>query len=873
MADLQNRLDQALGARYRIERELGQGGMGLVFLAEDLKHRRKVALKVLRPEFAQSLGAERFLREIRIAAQLSHPNILTLIDSGEVDGFMYYVMPYVEGESLRDRLNREKQLPLDDALEVAREVADALTYAHSRGVVHRDIKPENILSEAGHAVVGDFGIARAISEAGGEQLTQSGLAVGTPAYMSPEQAAGAPPVDARTDIYSLGCVLYEMLVGSPPYVGPTPQAILARKAVEPIPSLRVVRDTVPMAVERAITKALAKVPADRFATARQFAEALSERGLRAAVAASTLGAGRKRRNLLALALAGVLVASGTYALVRRNGDGRSGRPTPLHATFRQLTAEPGVEWFPSLSPDGKWIAYAGEGAGNRDIYLKSVGGQNPINLTKDSPADDDQPAFSPDGERIAFRSSREGGGIFVMGRTGEAVKRVTRVGFKPAWSPDGTHLAFTTENVELNPQNSEGQSELWVANVTTGATRRLDVVDAVLASWSPHGHRIAYTRRLGQTAVRDVWTIAAAGGEPAPVTADVARDWNPAWSPDGNYLYFASDRGGSMNLWRIAIDEASGKARGDPEPITTPATSLGHISVSADGRQIAYSSVLVTINIQKMGFDPMAGAARGEPEWVTTGTRRWSSPDPSPDGRTVAFYSLVQPEGDVYVVGADGTGLRQVTGGDSTIDRVPRWSPDGDWIAFFSTRSGPLQLWKIRRDGSELTQLTAAPTNIGVAAWSPDGSRMVGSPVDRGRATYAFDPQQPWDRQVPQTLSPAPSALTPFIANSWSPDGRRLAGDIEYKDAGIAIYTFDAGTYERLTNFGQWPVWLPDSRRVLFVSGGNGFFLVDRATKRVQKIFSVTRDVLGPPRLSRDGRQMYFSRRVTEADIWLMTLR
>ncbi|MGH7252972.1 MAG: protein kinase domain-containing protein, partial [Nitrospiraceae bacterium] len=605
MADLLNHLERALGDRYRLERELGHGGMGLVFLAEDLKHHRKVALKVLRPELAQSLGAERFLREIRISAHLIHPNILTLIDSGEADGCMYYVMPYVEGESLRDRLNRERQLPLEDALEVAREVADALSYAHSLGVVHRDIKPENILFEAGHAVVGDFGIARAVSEAGGEQLTESGLAVGTPAYMSPEQASGSDPVDARTDIYSLACVLYEMLVGAPPYVGPTPQAILARKAVEPVPGLRVVRETVPVAVERAITKALAKVPADRFATARQFIEALSGEGFAAAVAATALAAGRRWQKLLAMALLGGLLAT-SYALWR-GSESRAARSGAPHASFSQLTAEPGVEWFPSLSPDGKWIVYAGDGAGNRDIFLRSVGGQNSINLTKDSPADDDQPAFSRDGERIAFRSSREGGGIFLMGRTGEGVRRVTRMGFRPTWSPDGTRLAFVSENVEMNPQNSEGRSQLWVVEVNTGEARQLEVVDAVLASWSPHGQRIAYMRRLagqpGRPAQGDVWTIPAAGGEPTAVTWDVATDWNPAWSPDGRYLYFASDRGGSMNLWRGPIDEESGRRLGDPEPITTPATSLAHISVSADGQRIAYSSVLVTTNIQQATLD------------------------------------------------------------------------------------------------------------------------------------------------------------------------------------------------------------------------------------------------------------------------------
>jgi len=279
MTDLLYRLQPALHDRYTIEREIGSGGMAVVFLAEDLKHHRQVALKVLRPELAASIGAERFLREIEISAKLNHPGILTLIDSGTADGLPFYVMPFVEGESLRDRLNREKQLPLEDALQITREVAEALSVAHSQEVVHRDIKPENILLDAGHAMVADFGIARAVTTAGGAQLTETGIAVGTAAYMSPEQASAEKELDARSDIYSLGCVLYEMLAGEPPYTGPSAQAVLARKALEQVPPLRHVRETVPLGVEQAVTKALAKVPADRHATARHFVEALAKPGV------------------------------------------------------------------------------------------------------------------------------------------------------------------------------------------------------------------------------------------------------------------------------------------------------------------------------------------------------------------------------------------------------------------------------------------------------------------------------------------------------------------------------------------------------------------------------------------------------------------
>jgi len=275
VTDATSRLAAALSDRYHIEREIGSGGMATVYLARDLKHDRKVAIKVLRPELAAVLGSERFLREIKITANLNHPHILPLLDSGEADGFLYYVMPYVEGESLRDRLNREKQLPIEDALKISAEVSDALGHAHSHDVVHRDIKPENILLESGHAVIADFGIAHAVSLAGSDRLTATGIVVGTPVYLSPEQAAGDREIDGRSDVYALGCVLYEMLAGEPPITGPTVPAILARKSTESPPSVTSVRKTVPPELERAINRALALVPADRHRTAAELSQELS----------------------------------------------------------------------------------------------------------------------------------------------------------------------------------------------------------------------------------------------------------------------------------------------------------------------------------------------------------------------------------------------------------------------------------------------------------------------------------------------------------------------------------------------------------------------------------------------------------------------
>jgi tetratricopeptide (TPR) repeat protein len=351
------RLKAALAERYRVERELGHGGMATVWLAHDLKHDRPVALKVLRPELAAVLGPERFLREVRITARLNHPHILPLLDSGEAGGFVYYAMPYVEGESLRERLARERQLPLADALRIGLEVADALSYAHSHDVVHRDVKPENILVESGHAVVADFGIARAITEAGGGRLTETGIAVGTPAYMSPEQAAGSQEVDGRSDLYSLGCVLYEMLAGHPPFTGTTAQEILARQSLDAVPRLTAARPQVPVAVEQAILAALAKIPADRFATARQLADALTSGAQGGTGVAAARHAWPARRLAVgvtaAIGIVGVVV--GAALLARRNGARDAGAASRVVVMpFQNRTAITELDPLGTVAAD--WVA-------------------------------------------------------------------------------------------------------------------------------------------------------------------------------------------------------------------------------------------------------------------------------------------------------------------------------------------------------------------------------------------------------------------------------------------------------------------------------------------------------------------------------------
>ena len=871
-------------SHYRIVEKLGSGGMGVVYKAQDTHLHRDVALKFLPSDVRKESDAFlRFSREAEAASGLHHPNIVVIHDISRDAGYDFIVMEYVAGKTL-DSLIPRNGMRLNDLLEVAVQITDALATAHGAGIIHRDLKPSNIIvDDHGLIKILDFGLAKLVYQGIGEAettattltLTGEGKIVGTPAYLSPEQAEGKP-IDARSDTFSLGVMLYQMATGARPFRGDSAvsviSSILKDSPVAPIE----VNPALPPDLDRIIRRCLAKDPVRRYQTVVDLRNDLEElEELVKGRAGSIVVRKRRVKRVLwpfLMAAVGALICIAGSTMVWQYRQAKRVVPVHLNVVFSKLTSQPGVEWFPSLSPDGKWVVYSGGSNGSRQIYLQSISGQTPLDLSRDTTVDDDQPAFSPDGEQIAFCSSRDGGGIFVMGRTGEAIRRVTHMGFHPSWSPDGTQLAFTRENVELYPQNAVGESGLWVVKVSTGEMRRLYEGDAVLASWSPHNHRIAYTHRLGNPTQSAIWTIPVSGGTPKPVTKESATNWNPVWSPDGRYLYFSSDRRGSMNLWRVPTDEASGEPRGEPEAITAPAPYLAHPSLSADGKHIAFTSALVTANIQRLTLDS-SGAVVGEPAWVTTGSLRWSNPSPSPDGNWVAIYSLVQPEGHLYLVHPDGTAMRQLTSG-STIDRMPRWSPDGNWVACFSNRSGRLELWKIRPDGSDLQQITEG--GAAYLAWAPDGSRIAtvsqSDELSLKSRVFIFDPNRPWKQQSPEPLPLLDLPSGRFLVNDWSPNGKRLVGAAEAPRGGVITYSLESHQYNRLTDFGEWPVWLPDNRRVLFVADKKNFYVVDSSSKQVRKVFSVSRDIIGPPQLTRDGETVYFSRRVTESDIWLISL-
>ncbi|MEO8140068.1 MAG: protein kinase, partial [Gemmatimonadota bacterium] len=410
MVDALSGLKTALADRYQLERELGHGGMATVYLAHDLKHDRKVAVKVLRPELAAVIGAERFLAEIKTTANLQHPHILGLFDSGQVDGTVFYVMPFVDGESLRDRLTREKQLPIEDAVRISREVADALQYAHAQGVIHRDIKPENILLHGGHALVADFGIALAAATTAGTRMTETGMSLGTPTYMSPEQAMGERNLDARTDIYALGCVTYEALVGEPPFTGPTAQAIVAKVMTATPESLTTLRRTVPPAVARAVHRAIEKLPADRFPTAAAFGAALSGEGGTHSWPAEPVAQRAAPGRRWPLALVALLVASAAYGIGRRSGSAVAGPSVfdaalpdtaPMSFAASTSTSSYGVPLRNlSVAPSGEFAVYTARQGDSTMLWYRSLRDAtvHPITGTRGATA----PRISPDGQQIAF---------------------------------------------------------------------------------------------------------------------------------------------------------------------------------------------------------------------------------------------------------------------------------------------------------------------------------------------------------------------------------------------------------------------------------------------------------------------------------------
>jgi len=879
MNDTQDRLAGALSDRYHIERELGAGGMATVYLAEDLKHHRKVAIKVLHAELSAILGPERFLKEIELTANLQHPHILPLFDSGSAGGLLYYVMPYVDGETLRTRLEREGQLPIIDALRIATEAADALQYAHDRGVVHRDIKPENILLQNGHALVADFGIALAVEQAGGVRMTQTGLSLGTPHYMAPEQAMGDRHIGPRADIYALGAVTYEMLAGEPPFTGPNSQAIVAKVITESAPSLAAHRHSVSANVDAAVARALEKLPADRWQTTSKFAEALMAPdtgasvgggGARAIAAPPPASSAKRRAMAAAVACAIVVVVAAAWWLGRR-----SAAPEAPWSEFTQLTDASGVETSPSLSPDGESFAYASNASGRSAIYVQRVGGRNPVPVTGDSTADYVWPAYSPDGKEIAY--AKRGEGIFVVGATGESPRRLTTFGSNPAWSPDGRSIVFGSEEV-TSPYSVNSTGVLWIVESNGGTPRRLDPHLAgtfYQPAWSPSGKRIAFWSMAGGQ--RDIATMPAAGGAGVKVTNDAAVDWAPTWSPDGRYLYFASDRGGTMGIWRIAVNESSGAANGAPELIAAGADgSMDLPGLSRDGSTLVFRSELHSVNPAAVAFDAAAGRITST-SLLEHRTGNLVPTDVSPDGKWLALYNRLERQQDIFVMRTDGSGLARLTD-DVARDWVPRFTPDGTGVTFYSNKSGAYDAWMIQLDGSERTRLTDFAGGITYVMLAPDGRRLV--TISESDPTKAWIAAAPWPatKRTATALKPLDHPGLAGQPNYWTRDGRWLSGiGVTVSGDTRGTVMWDVATLRpRLLNDdseSEVIAWLPDHRHVVYFNQRGTLVMQDIATlarREITGTLPYPPDVSAAIVASPDGRTLYYGALQEEANIWMM---
>jgi Tol biopolymer transport system component/predicted Ser/Thr protein kinase len=872
---------QIIGRRigaYEVLSLIGTGGMGEVYLARDLRLGRRIALKLLPAEFTRQPGTiHRFEREARAASALNHPNIITIYDTGLDHDAHFIATEYIEGRTLRELISSGART-LPEILEIGVQIAGALSAAHAAGIVHRDIKPENVMLRSdGLVKLLDFGLAKPIQSEtttgglGGFSsigvLSDPKILMGTIAYLSPEQARGEK-VDHRTDLFSLGVVLYEMTTGVRPFAGGSAgqslDLLLTDQAID------LDNAGVPPALRPILGRSLEKDRQARYQSAEDIRLDL-KRLLEENAEQEKKGAGRLKA---LLAIGSIFLLGGIVALVLLNL--RESRTAAFQVgPVKRITEKPGWEVFPSLSPDGQEVVYSSRAAGSWDIYLQKIGDSEAINLTPGGRHVDLAPAFSPDGKQIAFHSSREGGdGVFLMDRDGRNLRKVAPEGHNPAWSPDGRELAIAEERFFDFEGRTFGRSRLHVMNLQTGARRLVSAGDALQPNWSPNGKWIAYWGvHHGQG---DLWVVQAAGradhAPPAPirVTDDKGVDWNPVWSHDGSQLYFLSNRGGSMNLWRIPIDDRSGGPAGAPEPATLPSVHMQHLSLSADGRSLVYGELRRGDSLWRTAFDPVNVAVVNEPVQLSSEAKRYSCPQPSPDENSLVYVTTGEGQGDLYLLDRNNAQAWQLTH-DVSQKRGPRWSPDGGRIVFSSDRSGKNEIWSIQKDGGALEQLTHDADDEAISpVWSPDGFHLAFQMRGhvRGSSAFLLDLKRPAAERTPQPLPGEP--LPDFYPSSWSPDGKLLAGWQFLPDkarGGIVIYSFADQRYERLTDFGWNPIWLNDSRRILFVELGK-MFVLDVVTRQRREIFSLDRGEFRGHSVSADNRRIYYSQFLNDSDLY-----
>ena len=830
MSDATERLNAALEGRYAIERELGEGGMATVYLADDLKHERKVALKVLKPELAAVVGAERFLAEIKTTANLTHPHILPLFDSDEADSFLFYVMPHIEGESLRERIDREKQLPVDEAVKIATDLAEALDYAHRHKVIHRDIKPGNILIHEGRPLIADFGIALAVGVAGGGRLTETGLSVGTPHYMSPEQATGEQAVGVATDIYTLGAVLYEMLIGDPPYMGSTAQAILGRIIAGKVASATEERASVPANVDAAIRKALEKLPADRFTGAQEFAGALADPGFRHGEvdeAAVVAGVGPWKRLTMAFAaLAAVYTLGFAWSLLSPEPPEPHAPVARFSSPFEEGQGPPSAAGAGGMdfTADGSALVYIGPGASGvgTQLWIRrwSDLDATPIRGTENGSV----LVLSPDEREVAFADD---GTLRVAPLDGGRRRTLVEGGaFVWDWTSDG-FVYFTAAGVSRVPATGGG------SEAVESLTELLEgEVLHVFFSLLPGGQMGIFQ------AVRDltgegseVWAIDLETRERSFLTAGST----PRYASTGHLLFATPDG----VLMAQPIDPATAELTGTALPVAEDLSlSIGVASyaVSESG------SLLYAVG----GLDAVGGEGLLEPVWVTrsgdaepvdpswqftifvpngTGLRL------SPDGAQVAVQRLVDGNDDIWIKHLPDGPFERLTS-DDRIDSAPFWSPNGEFVAYSRLdASTNFDIWQRRADGTGSPQpVLVEERSLHRGRWSPDGEWMVfrtitglASPDDD---ILGFRPGVD-SAAIPLVASPEFSEQSPAL----SPNGRWLAYTSDrtsQREVHVSPFPdVESGRVTVSQAGGGNPLWAHSGSELFFVDAEGGFVAVE----------------------------------------------
>jgi Tol biopolymer transport system component/tRNA A-37 threonylcarbamoyl transferase component Bud32 len=824
-----DQLNTALAGRYAIERLVGEGGMATVYLARDIKHHRQVALKVLKPELGAVLGVERFLAEIRVTANLQHPNLLPLFDSGEAGGLLFYVMPFVEGESLRAKLEREKQLPIDEAVRISLSIAAALDYAHRHGVIHRDLKPENILLHDGQPVIADFGIALAVSNAGGARVTQTGLSLGTPQYMSPEQAAGDRVIDGRSDIYSLAALTYEMIAGEPPHSGTTAQAIIAKlMTAVPLP-LSTLRNSAPVHVEIAVAKALAKLPADRYSTAREFAEALEGRGLSLLQhtiehrtghrrAAATISPTDALKHPVTIAIAAVaMIAIGLAMRQALTPDAApDDRTVAFEIPLSSLMFAGGLAAGANIavSPDGGTIAFSAPNtAGTSSIFIRQVGEVAARELAGSHDAQ--QPFFSPDGDWVGFYVSGAARKVPLGGGASVDIAEVRDFPLGMAWSPGG--LIVTSVRNYLVTFPAAGGEPKVLATPDSVAGDQYYTSPILL----PDGETVLFALQpVGGIARTRIAAININGG---PITRFELNGLAPLGYVDGSLVYVNT----TGALFAVPFDAARLRVTGTP--VTLGITAVVRSSAVVE----AALSPTGTLVVQAGTVEGQLGEvelSNGRFNPIRPETRTYGYPRYSPDGGKVAVSMGLTSRSDLWVQDLRSGASSRLTS-EGTVNERAEWSHDGSRLLFRTDRGRRSAIWWQAVDMSAPAEpLVANDENDYYEAFqSPDGRHIV----------YQLDNAGPTQADVLYRATTGDTtqhvlAGSPFIEAQArvSHDGRWVTFVTDASGGPQVVVQPYPGPGPRVqvsTTTGSEPVWARDGKR-LFYRDGERFIVVTYTT-------------------------------------------